>query len=57
MGEEEGVVVVLAGGLRGGRGAVAKAEAGGEVEEAVGVEAGWMEAWDGHHVFGKGWSN
>lgn len=41
MGEEEGVVVFFLGwGLGGG---VGEAEAGGEVEEAVGVEGGWTE--------------
>ncbi len=41
LGEEEGVVVVFGWGCwGGGGGAVAEAEAGGEVEEAVGVEVG-----------------
>lgn len=56
MGEEEGVVVVfrgrwLGGGGGGGGGGIAEAEAGGEVEEAVGVEGRRtdMEGW--HYLY------
>lgn len=51
MGEEEGVVVFLFGGGLGGRGGtVAEAEAGGEVEEAVGVQVDGTEVWGWHFV-------
>lgn len=50
MGEEEGVVVVFGGRWLGG-GGVAEAEAGGEVEEAVGLEGrrAEMERW--HYMY------
>ena len=51
MGEDEGVVVFFLGWcLGGGGGAVAETEAGGEVEEAVGMEVGWTELWGWHCV-------
>lgn len=52
MGEEEVVVVFFFGWGVGGRGgAVAEAEARGEVEEAVGVQVGWTEVWGWHFVW------